>query len=73
MGSRLDSQHEDVKALLETAVEYTQDDIFTDFEVDFIESAFDQIAKQGNAWEISTNRKQVLNTIESKLEKEGLL
>jgi len=66
-------EHSEAKRVLEAAETAIGDEVLTDYEEGFTRSALQGIRSQGFRWDLSTSRKDVINAIEKKLSREGLL
>lgn len=69
----LDRDHKEAEKLLETALSVEGDEVLSEYEEKFAKDAYNGIVRTGNRWEISPARKEILDRIEKKLEKEGLI
>lgn len=66
-----DQEIEEVKKILNLALE--EPDVFNDWEQEFAKSALEQIEKYGPGWKYSLSRKEAVEKIKAKLEREGLI
>lgn len=63
----------DAKKVLEAAVQAEGDEVLTEWEENFAKSALDQLTRLKHRWDLSDSRKDAIERIRGKLEKEGLL
>jgi hypothetical protein len=70
---KLDADQQAAKDVLTAAVQAEGDDVLSDYEEKFAKNNFEQLNRQGGAYDLSPARKQIIDQIEKKLQKEGLL
>lgn len=66
-----DRDIDEAKEILQKAA--GEPDLFNDWENDFISSSLEQMAKFGYGFKLSSARREAVDRIKAKLEKEGLV
>lgn len=70
---RLTSDIADALDVLEIAEEAIGEEVLTDYEESFVSSVLPKIRSQGNSFDLSSARQDVIEKIRGRLDKEGLL